>query len=337
MATIAIDVMGGDYGPAVTLPAASAVLERHADLELLLVGPEAHTRPAINEWPAELCQRVDVIEAPGQVTDTDRPEVVLRGKRDSSLFRSIELLSNGRADACVSAGNTGALLLASRHLLEALPGVRKPAMIASLPVSSARTSRCHLLDVGANLECDAEQLLQFAVMGSVLASVAGGRQQPRVGLLNIGVEEHKGALAVREAAELLKSSPYLDYAGFVEAHGLFRGEIDVLVCDGITGNITIKTSAGVIDAMEQTIAMVSRQNRLAGWLARPMFTRVRRRLDPSRYNGASLLGLHGSVIKSHGNADRRGFETALEQALEQVRGDLPGRIAQGIGSVLGTL
>ncbi|MCY4264675.1 MAG: phosphate acyltransferase, partial [Gammaproteobacteria bacterium] len=242
---IAIDAMGGDGGVEMTLPACVEALRQDPDLGLMLIGNERCMQDGLKHVPEALLARISIIHTKDAVFDDDKPAQVLRKGRQSSMFKAIELVKNGKAQAMVSAGNTGALLLTGRHLLKTLPGIRKPAIVATLPGTSRQT---FLLDVGANPECDGPQLFEFAVMGMVLAE-ALERQPVSVGLLNIGAELHKGTAAVQEAAALMMDSPALDYAGFIEANELFEGAADVVVCDGFVGNVIIKSSAGVANVV----------------------------------------------------------------------------------------
>jgi len=255
----------------------------------------------------------------------ERPALALRGKRDSSMRVALELLRSGRAQACVSAGNTGALMALSRHMLKTLPGVDRPAMVTAIPTAHGC---CYMLDLGANVDCSAEQLYQFAVMGSVAAEVRG-HVKPRVALLNIGVEANKGNQQVKRAASLLEQADGLNYIGFIEGDGLYRGEADVVVCDGFVGNIVLKSSEGLAVMIAARLKALFKQtlaSRMIGMLAWPLLRRLQADLSPARHNGASLLGVQGIVVKSHGAAGAEGFQSAIRCALNEIREDLPQRL-----------
>lgn len=336
MLRIAIDVMGGEHGPAVTVPAAAAVLKQDPRFELLLSGDGDVIRRELDRLPAGLSQRCTIRHAGSVFADTERPERILRQGRDSSMFRAVEAVAEKQADACVSAGNTGALLLVSRHLLEMLPGVDKPALVAALPVFSGRR-RTLLLDVGATLDCSGEQLYQFGIMGAVLLSSLEKRPRPRVALLNIGTEEYKGHRQIHEAARLFdRAVDTLEYTGFVEANRVFAGDADVLVCDGFSGNVTIKSSAGAVQAIDRMIGDVTGRHPVRAALAGPLFREIRDQADPAQYNGASLLGLSGIVVKSHGHSGVDGFAYAIRHAVREASKQVPRIIAREIGRVIRT-
>jgi glycerol-3-phosphate acyltransferase PlsX len=255
----------------------------------------------------------------------DKPAAALRGKPDSSMRVALELLRDGKVQACVSAGNTGALMALSRHVLKTLPGIDRPAMVAAIPTQKGY---CQLLDLGANVDCSAEHLLQFAVMGSVAAE-ALGVARPRVALLNIGTEDIKGNQQVKLAATLLQGARGLNYVGFVEGDGLYRGEADVVVCDGFVGNILLKSSEGLATMIATRIEALFKRNvasRLVGALALPLMRRLQADLAPARHNGASFLGLQGIVVKSHGSAGVEGFQSAIARAVIEIQENLPQRL-----------
>ena len=251
------------------------------------------------------------------------------------MFLAVQRVQQGEVAACVSAGNTGALLLSGRHLLKTIPGIDKPAIMATIP---GATSNCYLLDVGANVDCKAEQLFQFAVMGSVLAETLDGLKQARVALLNIGVEDYKGNEQVKAAAVLLEASEAINYVGFVEGSALFEGVADVVVCDGFVGNVTIKSSAGVVrvinDAFTEIMVLEAR-DQFAAQTSASLFKRLQQRINPAQYNGASLLGLQGSIIKSHGNATVEGFTWAIERAAKEAENNVPDLIAEKVAQIVG--
>lgn len=322
--------MGGDSGPSVTVPASISALRRHTSLRLVLVGDESRIEPQLVKLTAEERGRIQILHTNSVISNQSRPDAILRSGRQSSMFLAVEQVHSGAADACVSAGNTGALLFAGRHLLKNIPGVDKPAIMALVPASSA-SAYTYLLDVGANVECTAAQLYQFALMGGVVATSLSGRQRARVALLNIGEEDYKGRKEIRDAAVLLSQCPDIEYIGFVEGNQIFDGHADVIVCDGFTGNITIKTSAGAVKVVQNLIQQSIRKRWyyrvFASWM-KPFLRDIRRALKPSHYNGATLVGLQGIVVKSHGNADRSGFEQAIEHALKQIADNIPELISQ---------
>lgn len=316
--------MGGDHGIVVTLPASLAFLRRHADAHLLLVGRQAEIEAGL-AGIGELRQRIEVVHADEVVGMDDPPAQALRGKRNSSMRLAINQVKDGRADAAISAGNTGALMATARYVLKTLPGIDRPAISSAIPSIEGFTE---VLDLGANVDCSAEHLFQFAVMGSVLASAVHGTDRPRVGLLNIGEEEIKGNDQVKEAARLLAGSS-LNYIGFVEGNDIFKGGVDVVVCDGFVGNVALKTSEGVAKMVSHFMREAFSRNlltKLAGAIAMPVLKAFRSRIDPRRYNGASLLGLRGIVIKSHGGADAFAFENAINVAVLEVEKAVPDRI-----------
>ncbi|AHF68619.1 PlsX protein [Pseudomonas cichorii JBC1] len=269
--------------------------------------------------------RLHIVHASEVVTMDERPSQALRGKPDSSMRVALGLVADGQAQACVSAGNTGALMALSRLVLKTLPGIDRPAMVAAIPT---RSGYCQLLDLGANVDCSAEALYQFAVMGAVTAE-ALGVASPRVALLNVGTEDIKGNQQVKQAAVLLQAARGINYIGFVEGDGLYRGEADVVVCDGFVGNVLLKSSEGLATMIVARMDELFRRNLMAkavGVLAMPLLKRLQAELAPARHNGASLLGLQGIVVKSHGSASAQGFESAIRRALIEVRENLPQRL-----------
>ncbi|MCU1716621.1 phosphate acyltransferase PlsX [Pseudomonas sp. 5P_3.1_Bac2] len=330
---IAIDAMGGDFGPHCIVPASIACLAEYPSLHLVLVGQSSLIESLIARQPGVDRARLRVVEAGEVIGMNERPAQALRGKPDSSMRVSLELLRNGQAQACVSAGNTGALMALSRHILKTLPGIDRPAMVTAIPTQQGF---CHVLDLGANVDCDAEHLQQFAVMGSVAAEVQG-KPRPRVALLNVGTEEIKGNQQVKLAASLLQQTPGLNYIGFIEGDGLYRGEADVVVCDGFVGNILLKSSEGLaamISTRLQALFNASWWARLVGLLAMPLLRRLRTELAPAQHNGASFLGLQGIVVKSHGSAGHEGFKSAIGHALREIEENLPQRLHSRLGEHL---
>ncbi len=327
--TVALDAMGGDHGPSVVVPAALQALADYETLRLILVGDEEILRTALQSSKAAsgyaASERLLVQHASQRVEMDDLPSQAMRNKKDSSMRVALNLVKEGSANACVSAGNTGALMALARYVLKTLPGVDRPAIITALPTMSGHT---YMLDLGANSDCTPEQLYQFAVMGSVLASAVDGMPRPRVGLLNIGAEEIKGNERVKEAARLLAESS-LHYIGFIEGDGIYAGEADVVVCDGFTGNVALKCSEGVAHMLRHFLKQEFQRNlftRMCALVAMPVLKAFRNKVDPRCYNGASLLGLQGSVIKSHGSADAFAFGCAIREAILEVAQDVPQRI-----------
>jgi glycerol-3-phosphate acyltransferase PlsX len=324
--------MGGDFGPSVTVPACIKALQLHPDLCLVLVGSQNQIEPLLTEMSASMRERLSIVHTEVAINEESPPGSVLRKYKDSSMYLAVSLVKDGQAQACVSAGGTGALLLTGRHLLKTLSGISKPAIIASIPVLSSN-QRCYLLDVGADLACDASQLYNYAVMGSVLDSVIHARENPRIALLNVGHEEHKGTDQIRQAAHILEKTQGLNYVGFIESNEVFTGKSDVIVCDGFSGNVLIKSSAGLVRVIENLFHDSARRNlfyRILGLLAAPLLKPLRERLDPSQFNGASVIGLQGIIVKSHGNANIPAFCHAIEEALNEVANNLPELIRQKV-------
>ncbi|WP_124420625.1 phosphate acyltransferase PlsX [Pseudomonas sp. R2-60-08W] len=322
---IAIDAMGGDFGPRSIVQACIASLTATPSLHLTLVGQPSLLEELIASHPAVDRARLTVTAASEAITMDEKPAAALRGKPDSSMRVALEMLRDGKVQACVSAGNTGALMALSRHVLKTLPGIDRPAMVAAIPTQKGY---CQLLDLGANVDCSAEHLFQFAVMGSVAAE-ALGVVRPRVALLNIGTEDIKGNQQVKLAAALLQGSRGLNYIGFVEGDGLYRGEADVVVCDGFVGNILLKSSEGLATMIATRIEALFKQNlasRAVGALALPLMRRLQADLAPARHNGASFLGLQGIVVKSHGSAGVEGFQSAIARAVIEIQENLPQRL-----------
>ncbi len=323
--------MGGDHGLPVTIPAALAFLAHEPDVRLLLVGPADAIESALSgARPAFDRSRVEVRHASEVVAMDDPPATALRAKRDSSMRVAIDLVRKGDADACVSAGNTGALMAISRFVLKMLEGIDRPAIASQMPNQKGGTTT--MLDLGANVDCEPHHLLQFAIMGSALVTALEGREQPSVGLLNIGEEVIKGNDSVKLAAELLRASN-LNFFGNVEGNDIYEGTTDVVVCDGFVGNVALKTSEGLARMLGGFIREEYKRHvftRLMALLSFPVLRRFRKRLDSRRYNGASLVGLRGVVIKSHGSADAFAFEFALRRAFDAVRNGL----LQGIEQTL---
>jgi glycerol-3-phosphate acyltransferase PlsX len=324
--TVAIDCMGGDHGPVVTVPAALGFVRKHEDVHVILVGIEDRIRPFLtNEEGA----RVTVRHAMEVVEMDESPALALRNKKNSSMRVAIELVKNGEADACVSAGNTGALMAISRFVLKMLPGIDRPAICAVLPTIAGHV---HVLDLGANVDCSPEHLLQFGIMGASLVAAIEHKDRPTVGILNIGEEDIKGNEVVKRAAELLKNSG-LNFVGNIEGDGLYKGEAEVVVCDGFVGNVALKASEGLAQMLATFLRQEFGRNiltKLAALFAIPVLKNFKRRVDHRRYNGASLLGLKGIVVKSHGSADVFSFDNALGRAAETVRSGVLSRITERV-------
>lgn len=331
--------MGGDVGVAATVPAALSFAQRFPQAGLLLVGsPEVILKELAQQrrhFPGVGADRYEIVQATEVVAMDDPVEVALRRKKDSSMRVALQAVKDGRAQACVSAGNTGALMAISRYILKTLDGIDRPAIATALP--NQRGSSTTVLDLGANVDCTAEHLLQFAIMGTALAQPSGSERMPSVGLLNIGEEVIKGNDVVKLAAERLRASP-LNFKGNVEGNDIFRGTVDVVVCDGFVGNVVLKS----IEGLARMLATMIREEfhrslltKLAGLVARPVLNRFRNRVDNRRYNGAALLGLRGIVFKSHGSADAFAFEQAIERAHEAVASGLLERISTKIADLTG--
>lgn len=315
---IAVDAMGGDFGPSVTVPAAMASLAVNPHLELMLLGREAQISPFLGRFPEVDRRRVELCHCDQVVEMCDKPTQALREKKSSSMRVAIDKLKAGDVDACVSAGNTGALMAIGRYVLKTSPGIDRPAICVAMPT---RGDHSYLLDLGANVDNCSEHLHQFALMGSVLSRVLDGKVTPRVALLNIGEEEIKGNEQVKLAAQLIGQDERLNYIGYVEADRLFDGDTEVIVCDGFVGNVALKASEGtarLIAYKGQQAFRSSAFTRLLGWLMRPVIERVQDEINPETYNGAFFLGLQGVLIKSHGGSSIKGFHHAIENAIVAV-------------------
>lgn len=330
---IALDAMGGDHGPGEIVPAALQALRDNPQLHLILVGREVELRPLLPAGSPLDPARLEIRDAPEVVEMHEPPSIALRVKKASSMRIAIDLVKDGAAQACVSAGNTGALMAMARYVLKMLPGVDRPAICTTMPGIAGQT---HILDLGANVVSDSEQLFQFAVMGSELTSAVLNVAAPRVALLNVGAEEIKGNDLVKQAAVRLANS-HLNYVGFVEGNDLYSGKVDVIVCDGFTGNIALKASEGVAEFISHHARVEfskSLYGRFAALVSAPILRSIRDRIDPRRYNGASLLGLRGIVVKSHGGADRVSFAYAIAEAVAEVQKNVPERIAERLEALL---
>ena len=331
---IAIDCMGGDHGPQITLPACQSFLLKHPHAELVLVGSAEALQPAAG-WA-----RCTTVVATEVVTMEDSIEIALRRKRDSSMRVAIQQVKDG-AHACVSAGNTGALMAVARFLLKTLDGIDRPAIATVMP--NRLDGYTTVLDLGANVDCTPEHLLQFAVMGSALVAAVEGKPEPLVGLLNIGEEAIKGSEVIKRAGELLRAAGeagQINFHGNVEGNDIFKGTVDVVVCDGFVGNVLLKTSEGLASMMSDFIKQEFTRgpfSQLAALVAMPVLRRFKQRVDPRRYNGAALLGLRGLVFKSHGSADAYAFEQALARAYDAARNRLLDRVHDRLGPTIKAL
>jgi glycerol-3-phosphate acyltransferase PlsX len=331
--TIALDAMSGDNGPSAVIPAALDALEKHPGIRLILVGDQQIITDELNRHGGSLGNRLGIQHASQIVGMDELPSQALRGKKDSSMRVAINLVKEGTAQACVSAGNTGALMATARFVLKTLPGIARPAIITALPTIRGHS---HVLDLGANIDCSAEHLYQFAVMGSVLCSAVDEIDRPTIGLLNIGEEEIKGNEQIKDSARLLSQSS-LNYYGFVEGDDIYKGTTDVVVCDGFNGNVALKTSEGLAKMISHYMKQEFKRNiltKLAGLAALPVLRAFRKRIDPRAYNGASLVGLRGIVIKSHGSADAFSFGSAIHEAIVEVNKNVPELIKEELGSHL---
>jgi phosphate acyltransferase len=325
---IAIDIEGGDHGASVTLAACAEFLAAHRDCELLLVGTQSSLARADSRIPAEFKSRVKHVVATEVVAMDESPALALKNKKQSSMRLAINAVKEGAADACVSAGNTGALMATARFVLKTLPGIDRPAIAFVMPTHSGDSESgdggAVMLDLGANADCTPQHLKEFAIMGAALSTALTRNARPTVGLLNIGEEEMKGNELVKAAAELIRETD-LNFIGNVEGSDIYKGKADVVVCDGFVGNVALKSSEGAVKLMAQMLREELTRNwwtKAIAAIAMPVLKRFKARVDPSRYNGATLLGLRGIVVKSHGGADVLGFRTAIERAYTEAQHDL---------------
>jgi glycerol-3-phosphate acyltransferase PlsX len=333
---ITIDCMGGDHGPAVTVPAAVSFVRSHPDAHLLLVGIEPAIRAQLKKCKATGETRLTVVPATEVVEMDDPVEVALRRKKDSSMRVALNLVKDGQAQTCVSAGNTGALMAVSRYVLKTLPGIERPAIAFAMPSQKGFTT---VLDLGANVDCEPQHLLQFAEMGHALVAAIGHKERPTIGLLNIGEEVIKGNDIIKRAGELLRAST-LNFYGNVEGNDIYKGTTDVVVCDGFVGNVALKTSEGLAQMLTDMIREEfsrSLATKLMALVAMPVLKRFKRRVDPAQYNGAALLGLRGLVIKSHGSAEAYGFEWAIKRGYDAVKNGVLERLARAMEENAGSL
>ncbi|SUB99718.1 glycerol-3-phosphate acyltransferase PlsX [Proteus vulgaris] len=331
--------MGGDFGPRITVPACLRALASNPHLKILLVGQPDAISPLLADKNAELISRLHVIPAEHIVANDAKPSHGIRASKGTSMRVALDLVKTGEAQACVSAGNTGVLMGLAKLRLNAIDGIERPALVSVLP--NQKKGKTVVLDLGANVNCDSQMLVQFAVMGAVMAEEIAGISSPKVALLNIGEEESKGLDNIREAATVLKSTPNINYIGYVEGNELLTGKTDVLVCDGFAGNVSLKTMEGVIRVFLSLIKSSTTENKKTSWWMKILKKWLQKRLikrfghmNPDQYNGASLLGLRGIVIKSHGGANESAFTAAIEQAVHAVERKIPERIASRLTTVL---
>ncbi|MES2025172.1 MAG: phosphate acyltransferase PlsX [Pseudomonadota bacterium] len=335
---ISIDCMGGDHGPSVTIPAAISFVESEPDAELILVGLEDQLLAELKKHKASGHPRLSIVNATEVVTMDDPLEVALRRKKDSSMRVAINLVKQGQADACVSAGNTGALMAISRYVLKTIPGVNRPAICSILP--NQKDGPTYMLDLGANVDCEPQHLHQFALMGSALVSAMEGKPRPTVGLLNVGEEDIKGNDVVKQTAVLLRADHEkgtLNFYGNVEGNDIFKGTTDIVVCDGFVGNVTLKASEGLGRFVKSVLTTEFKRTpltMLGALIARGALKAISQRMNPSRYNGGSLLGLRGLVFKSHGGADAYGYQWAIKRAFDAAKYDVLTRISTKIADLM---
>ncbi|HIF9330149.1 phosphate acyltransferase PlsX [Photobacterium damselae] len=332
--TVALDAMGGDFGPQVTVPAVVQALLHFPELKVTLFGDQSAITTQLTLLNQLNHPRITIVHSNSAIANDARPSQALRRSHGSSMRMALEAVSEGNADACVSAGNTGALMALSRYILKQLPGIDRPALVSAIPTAAA--TKTWILDLGANVSCDSDTLFQFAVMGAVLAEqwLSG---KPRIALLNIGEEEIKGNDLVKRCAEMLSQCDDIDYIGYIEGDKLYSGLADVIVCDGFVGNVSLKTSEGVahlfIGRIRQAVGTSKFKQILAKWLFSDLFDSLKQ-LNPDQYNGASLLGLRGIVVKSHGSADITAFTNAISEAVYEVERQIPTKISNRLEEVL---
>jgi glycerol-3-phosphate acyltransferase PlsX len=332
--TVAVDCMGGDHGPSVTVPAALQLLRDDDATAAILVGLSGDIEAQLKREKASFGDRMVVRHATEVVAMDEPPALAMRGKKDSSMRVAVDLVKSGEAQASISAGNTGALMAISRYVLKTLPGIDRPAIASIMPT---HTGRVYVLDLGANVDCTAAHLLQFGLMGSELVACVEHKANPTIGLLNIGEEDIKGNEVVKQAAELLRNSG-LNFYGNVEGTDIFKGTTDVVVCDGFVGNVALKSAEGLAQLIRTFLRAEFERNmltRLAGLIALPVLNAFKERVDYRRYNGASLLGLRGIVLKSHGSADVYAFHCALKRAVEEVRTGMLAHISERLTHIHG--
>lgn len=334
--SIALDAMGGDHGADIVVPAALKVLKNYKNVRLILVGKPEVLNALLAKHHAKENERLSIHAASQEVGMDESPAIALRTKKDSSMRVAINQVKEGRAQACVSAGNTGALLATARFVLKTLPGIDRPAIIRTLPTVKPH-HLVRVLDLGANVDSSPENLFQFAVMGSIVAEAVDEVDNPRIGLLNIGKEDIKGNELVKKAAEHLNECDAINYTGYVEGDKIYSGVVDVVVCDGFVGNVALKVTEGTAKMMAMFIRQTFQRNiftRLAAIITIRVLMRIREKFDPERYNGASLIGLQGIVVKSHGGAKVQAFANAIQEAICEVKKNIPLRISNKVAKLL---
>lgn len=326
--TLALDVMGGDRGPLITIPAAVLAVENTPDLHLILCGDESVITQHLENLNSLNHPQLSIFATSQVVAMDEKPAVAIRSKKDSSMRKALDLVHQGTAQACVSAGNTGALFSIAHFVLKMLPGVERPALISSLPTNK-HDKHVFMLDLGANVFCGSNVLYQFAVMGSVMAEEVDEIKSPRIALLNMGEEEIKGSDHIKLAAQYLQANKDINYIGFVEGNDIFNNKADVIVCDGFVGNVALKTCEGVARLVFNRLQVILSQHviaRVIGKLLAPTLKKLFKSLNPDQYNGASLIGLRGIVVKSHGNANIQAFLSAINEAAREVERQVPEKI-----------
>lgn len=332
---IALDMMGGDYGPRSTIPAAIKAVEKFPYLHLYLCGHSQSIHTSLNKHNALGHPRLTVVHSEQVVNQDERPDLALRRKPQSSMRKALELVKDKKADACVSAGNTGALLAIARYVLKTLPAIKRPALISSLP--TYEDDKVLLLDLGANIHHCSDTLFQFAVMGSVMAKEVEGIENPRIALLNVGEEDIKGAEHLKHTAEKLMRCEHINYVGFAEGNDIFAGKADVIVCDGFVGNVALKTIEGVAKLIISKLRAMSEDSILSKILIGILMPGIKKlfsKMNPDHYNGASLVGLRGIVVKSHGNASARAFYSAIKEAMKESQRNVPTKIKDKVEMML---
>jgi glycerol-3-phosphate acyltransferase PlsX len=333
--TLALDIMGGDNAPHIIYPAILSALQQTSHLHFILCGPLEIMSEWLGKQTSNIQSRVTLFDCPQNVAMDEAPAHALRHKKNSSMRRMLDLVGSGQADACVSGGNTGALLSMAYYVLKTLPGIDRPALITLVP--TINNGKVYLLDLGANINCDSEILFQYAVMGSVLAEQIANIKQPKVALLNVGSEEIKGSDQIKHTAILLNASQNINYIGYVEGNDIFSQKADVIVTDGFTGNIALKSWEGLVNFAIKEVKTASQHNwlsKIAAKIATPLLRDIYLRMKPDQYNGASLIGLRGIVVKSHGNASSEAFLYAIREAIQQVEMQVPDKIKNKIEAVL---
>lgn len=325
-------MMGGDHGLEVTIPACIAAVEANENLHLLLVGDEAQIKTHLKHQGITDSPQLTVIHAPETVDMDELPSHALRKKKKSSMRVAINLVKEKQAEVCVSAGNTGALMATARFVLKTLPGIDRPGILADLPTRNGKT---RVIDLGANVDSSAEHLFQFAVMGSALIKALDHKEKPTIAVLNVGVEEIKGNEQVKRTAQMLSDCGVMNYMGYVEGNDFYSGKADLVVCDGFVGNVALKSSEGLYKLIASVLKEAYSRNlwtKLIALLSRPVLRELKNKMDPARYNGATLLGLNGIVIKSHGSANKKAFQFAIEQAALQVENRVVDLVSKQISS-----